>query len=210
MKRWALAFVLAVTGGCLSDRQADSIAKGIFEKVVFDSQVEIRGNMAFSRADFRLSLYSVAGNQKLNLTVTYNGSFKLNGAYSNLISAAESIPEQYMRVGLYSANQAVQYIENGTINSAVTIQCDQGESALAKVRADLTNWSFGTNEVDYCKNTLAVRDGTNVTDMLPERKNLTREWVPLDWASWPIWYGQLDQELHLEETFGHPAAMRTP
>ncbi len=199
MKTWALIVLLAAAGGCASEQPV----------AVMPAPLHIQGHGSLTIEKIPIKIHSPTNDQTLELLVTYHGSFELDESFSNLDFAGDRILQQPERVGIYLANQVVRYLNTGKTDDSVTIECDDGAQALNAARANPAGWCFDTNTANYCKNTLAVRYGTNVIEILPERKGLPRDWAPLNWASWPTWYGQVDQELHLDDTFGQPAAKST-
>ena len=127
------------------------------------------------------------------------------------VSAPLSTKVSLTLLDLYALDQTLRYLDTGTTAPTVTVRCVLGGATFDEARANPTDWFLDLGEpVEYCQNTMALRSGTNIIDVLPNRQNLSRNWVPFNRASYSNWWSQVNGELKLDEKFGRKYSNSTP
>jgi len=105
-------------------------------------------------------------------------------------------------LGLYMYHAALVYLESGetlphlTIDEVKTIAPGDG-------RGGDERWMLDHAEpIQWCRNTLALRTGGDIFDVLDDTEDMPRDWVAMTPESYDEWWQAVDARLHLMEVFG--------
>jgi hypothetical protein len=156
---------------------------------------------SFELRDVQVTLISIQGLKPLNVLVSFEAQTIRTNDKFNWGSATDFRSREHALLAVYLDNCALRYVEGGALPANVTISCLEGTNAMASARKQASRWFFNDTNVDFCKETLALRQGTNVIQLLPISQPASPVWMPFNRANYDLWWHGIDSRLNLSDTF---------